>query len=84
MQIFLNDRMVSEEEAMVSVFDHGFLYGDGVYETMRAYDGKVFMLERHIERLGRSASLIGLHIPEPRTITDAVHAAMKANGLKSA
>lgn len=84
MQIFLNDRLVSEQEAVVSVFDHGFLYGDGIYETMRAYDGRVFMLERHIERLARSAALIRLHIPEPQMITDAVHAAMEANDLKSA
>ena len=84
MQIFLNDRMVPEQEAVVSVFDHGFLYGDGIYETMRAYDGKVFMLGRHIERLARSAALIRLHIPEPQMIMDAVYAAMAANGLKSA
>jgi branched-chain amino acid aminotransferase len=76
--------MVPEKEAVVSVFDHGFLYGDGVYETMRAYEGKVFMLARHIERLGRSASLIRLPVPEPHTIRDAVYAAMQANGLQSA
>ena len=84
MQIFLNDKLVPEHEAVVSVFDHGFLYGDGIYETMRAYDGKVFMLGRHIERHGRSAGLIRLHIPEPQVITEAVYAAMQANGLKSA
>jgi len=83
MQIFLNDRLVSEQEAVVSVFDHGFLYGDGIYETMRAYDGRVFMLGRHIERLARSAALIRLHIPEPQMITEAVHASMEANDLKS-
>ncbi len=84
MQIFLNDKLVPEHEAVVSVFDHGFLYGDGIYETMRAYDGTVFMLERHIERLDRSAGLIRLHIPEPQVITGAVYAALQANGLKSA
>lgn len=84
MQIFLNDRMVPEHEAVVSVFDHGFLYGDGIYETMRAYDGKVFMLGRHIERLGRSAGLIRLQIPEAQVITDAVYSALQANGLESA
>ena len=84
MQIFLNDRIVPEHEAVVSVFDHGFLYGDGIYETMRAYDGKVFMLGRHIERLDRSAGLIRLQIPEAQVITDAVYAALQANGLKSA
>jgi len=84
MQIFLNDRMVPEHEAVVSVFDHGFLYGDGIYETMRAYDGKVFMLGRHIERLGRSAGLIHLQIPEAQVITDAVYSALQANGLENA
>jgi branched-chain amino acid aminotransferase len=84
MQIFLNDRIVPEHEAMVSVFDHGFLYGDGIYETMRAYDGTVFMLDRHIERLNRSASLIQLTAPSPDIIRNAVYQTIRANGLKSA
>ncbi|MBI5076178.1 MAG: aminotransferase class IV [Nitrospirae bacterium] len=84
MQIFLNDRIVPEHEAVVSVFDHGFLYGDGIYETMRAYDGIVFMLDRHIGRLNRSASLIQLIVPSPDSIRSAVHETVRANGLKSA
>ena len=48
---------------MVSVFDHGFLYGDGVYETLRAYQRKIFLLRRHLARLSRSAELIGLPLP---------------------
>jgi len=83
MQIFLNDRIVPEHEALVSVFDHGFLYGDGIYETMRAYDGTVFMLDRHIGRLNRSASLIQLTVPSPEVIRDAVYETIRANGLKS-
>jgi len=83
MQIFLNDRIVPEHQAMVSVFDHGFLYGDGIYETMRAYDGIVFMLDRHIERLSRSASLIRLTIPSPDVIRAAVYETIRANDLKS-
>jgi branched-chain amino acid aminotransferase len=83
MQIFLNDRIVPEHEALVSVFDHGFLYGDGIYETMRAYDGIVFMLDRHIERLNRSASLIQLIVPSPDFIRNAVYETIRANGLKS-
>jgi branched-chain amino acid aminotransferase len=63
MWIFLNDRFVRKEDATVSVFDHGFLYGDGVYETLRAYGGRIFMLRRHLARLRRSASLIGLDVP---------------------
>jgi branched-chain amino acid aminotransferase len=84
MYIFLNDRMVPESDANVSVYDHGFLYGDGIYETMRAYKGIVFMIGRHIERLRRSASLIRLRLPEGRFIEDAVHRTLAANGLSEA
>lgn len=65
MWIFLNDRFVPREDALVSVFDHGFLYGDGIYETLRAYGGRIFMLTHHLARLQRSAKLIGLDIPIP-------------------
>ena len=63
MHVYLNGRLVPRAEAKVSVFDHGFLYGDGVYETMRSYDGVVFKLDEHLARLYRSASLIGLTLP---------------------
>jgi branched-chain amino acid aminotransferase len=63
MWIFLNDRFVEKEQARISVFDHGFLYGDGVYETLRAYQGRIFLLERHLSRLRRSCDLIGLVLP---------------------
>ena len=63
MWIFLNDRFVEKEQARISVFDHGFLYGDGVYETLRAYQGRIFLLERHLARLRRSCNLIGLALP---------------------
>jgi branched-chain amino acid aminotransferase len=63
MWIYLNDRFVKEEEAVVSVFDHGFLYGDGVYETIRSYGSRIFMRDLHLARLRRSADAIGLTIP---------------------
>jgi len=63
MFIYLNDRFVKEEEAVVSVFDHGFLYGDGVYETIRSYGNRIFMRDQHLARLRRSAEAIGLTIP---------------------
>jgi branched-chain amino acid aminotransferase len=63
MWIYLNNRFVQKDEARVSVLDHGFLYGDGVYETLRAYGGRVFMLRQHLERLERSARMIGLRLP---------------------
>lgn len=67
MWIFLNDTFVSEDQATISVFDHGFLYGDGVYETLRAYHGQFFLLERHLVRLRKSCQLIGLDSPMPDT-----------------
>lgn len=66
MWIYLNGRFVKQEEALISVYDHGFLYGDGVYETLRSYGSRLFMGPRHIERLFRSADAIGLTIPIPR------------------
>ncbi|WP_342348569.1 aminotransferase class IV [uncultured Nitrospira sp.] len=63
MWIFLNDQFVKKEQARISVFDHGFLYGDGVYETLRVYQGRIFLLERHLARLRRSCDLIGLVLP---------------------
>lgn len=64
MWIYLNDRFVDEKEACVSVFDHGFLYGDGVYETIRSYGPRIFMRDQHLSRLRRSADAIGLRIPD--------------------
>lgn len=77
--IYLNDRFVNEDEALVSVFDHGFLYGDGVYETIRSYGNKIFMREQHLTRLRRSADAIGLTIPE-RDWPSLLHEAMARNG----
>jgi branched-chain amino acid aminotransferase len=59
--VYLNGDFVSEEEAKISVFDRGFLYGDGLFETMRAYGGRVFMLDEHLSRLFHS--LDKLRIP---------------------
>ncbi len=63
MEIFLNGGFIQEEEAWVSVFDRGFLYGDGVFETLRVYNGKPFLLDRHLGRLAHS--LGGLYINDP-------------------
>src|SRR5680860_1419195 len=67
MQIYLDGEFVAEEEAKLSVFDHGLLYGDGVFEGIRAYNGRVFELEGHIKRLYDSAKAIALDIPMSRT-----------------
>ncbi|PYZ94040.1 branched-chain amino acid aminotransferase [Salipaludibacillus keqinensis] len=61
--IFLGGEFVKKEDAVVSVYDHGFLYGDGVFEGIRVYSGNVFKLEEHLNRLYESAQSIMLHIP---------------------
>jgi branched-chain amino acid aminotransferase len=83
--IYLNSRLVTKDRALISVFDHGFLYGDGIYETLRVYDGVVFMADEHIERLFRSASLIGLAIRKtPNEINNAIYRTIRANRQKEA
>ncbi len=85
MWIYLNDRFVDRKEAVVSVFDHGFLYGDGVYETLRAYGRRIFMLAQHLARLQRSAHLIGLELPIPeKDWPPLLNEAIQRNGLDEA
>lgn len=61
--IFLNDQYVKKEDAKISVYDHGFLYGDGVFEGIRVYSGNIFRMEEHMDRLYNSAKSILLTIP---------------------
>lgn len=84
MYIFLDGVIVPESQAVVSVYDHGFLYGDGVYETMRSYGGIVFMVRRHMDRLARSAALIRLKVPEAESLIEAVDQTLEANKLSDA
>jgi branched-chain amino acid aminotransferase len=85
MWVYLNDRFVPETDAVVSVFDHGFLYGDGVYETMRAYRGRVLLLAKHLGRLERSASRLHLALPVPiERVGDLVRASIERNRLQDA
>ena len=83
MWIYLDGKFVQKEEAKVSVFDHGLLYGDGVFEGIRAYHGKVFRLDAHIERLYDSAKTINL---KPSMTKEEMKAAiletMRKNGLR--
>jgi branched-chain amino acid aminotransferase len=82
MWIFLNDTFVRKEEAVVSVFDHGFLYGDGIYETLRSYGSRLFMCQQHVARLFRSAEAIGLTIPIQREQwPELLHESMARNDL---
>jgi len=59
----VNGRVFDQEHAVVSVFDHGFLYGEGVYETLRTYNGQPFLFERHMRRLRKSAEMLALAVP---------------------
>jgi len=63
LEIYLNGEFVPKDEAKVSVFDHGLLYGDGVFEGIRSYNGRVFRLDEHLQRLYDSAKVIRLTIP---------------------
>ena len=63
MKVFIDGKYHDEQDAKVSVFDHGLLYGDGVFEGIRAYNGRVFKLKEHIDRLFYSAKAILLDIP---------------------
>jgi branched-chain amino acid aminotransferase len=85
MMVYVNGRIVPKEEATISVFDHGFLYGDGVFEGIRAYDGVVFRLEQHIDRLLESARTIALDVPLTRDeLIDATLQTIAANNRRDA
>jgi len=81
--IFMNDRLVPEAEARISVFDHGLLYGDGVFEGLRSYAGRVFRLDAHLDRLWASARAICLEIPLAKeAMAQAVIDTLAANKLE--
>ena len=80
MSIWIDGRLVAPEQATVSVFDHGLLYGDGVFEGIRIYNRRVFRLEQHLDRLWDSAKAIALEIPMDRAaLVEALAATIKAN-----
>lgn len=85
MIVYLNGDYVPAEEARVSVFDRGFLYGDGIYETLRVYNGRVFKLDEHLARLERSAGMIRLGLPLGREgFAEAIETCLKENDLADA
>jgi branched-chain amino acid aminotransferase len=85
MKIYLNGQLVDKEKAVVSVFDHGLLYGDGVFEGIRAYNGRVFKLREHLDRLYNSARAIMLQITmSKKAMEEAVLSTLRANRLKDA
>ncbi len=80
--VSVNGRITSERDAVVPVFDHGFLYGEGVYEVCRSYRGRIFLLDRHLRRLRQSAQLIALDVPFDDTALGArIDQTMDAAGL---
>ncbi|MGB2998641.1 MAG: branched-chain-amino-acid transaminase [Phycisphaerae bacterium] len=84
-KVWLNGRLVSPEEAKISVFDHALLYGDGVFEGIRSYGGRLVRLEEHVRRLFDSANGIRLAIPlTPEEMGKAITETLEANGLKDA
>ena len=83
MKIYLDGTFVDSADAKVSVFDHGLLYGDGVFEGIRLYDGNIFRLEEHLERLEYSAKAILLDLPLTRAqFSEATCETCRQNGLK--
>jgi len=83
MKVYINGKFFDQADAKISVFDHGFLYGDGIFEGIRLYSGCVFRLEEHLERLEYSAKAILLDLPWTRKqISDATCESCRVNGLK--
>lgn len=82
LQIYISGKFYDKEDAKVSVYDHGLLYGDGVFEGMRSYSGKVFRMKEHIDRLYESANAICLSIPLSKSDMEAaVYETLTKNGL---
>ena len=80
--VYINGEFIPESEAKISVFDHGFLYGDGVFEGIRAYRGLVFKLREHLERLYDSAKFLRIEIPMSREeLMEAILETVRRNGL---
>lgn len=82
LKIYINGTLYDKEDAKISVYDHGFLYGDGVFEGMRIYGGKVFRLEEHLARLWNSAKAIWLEVPiSKEEMAKAVNDTLKINEI---
>ena len=85
MKIYINGRFIDRKEAKVSVFDHGFLYGDGAFEGIRSYNRRVFKLNEHMDRLYETAHTLMIDIPlTKKELVKAVVDTLKENGLKDA
>jgi len=82
--VYLNGEIISSDQAHIGIYDHGFLYGDGVFEGIRAYDGRVFKLDEHVRRLYNSALALAIDMPMPRAeFRDTILKTVRASGLRS-
>ncbi len=82
LKIWLDNKLVDETDAKISVFDHGLLYGDGVFEGIRIYNSRIFEFEAHIKRLYESAKVIRLEVPMSKSkLIRAVEKTVEANGV---
>ncbi|MBS1914566.1 MAG: aminotransferase class IV [Bacteroidetes bacterium] len=82
--IYLNGSLLDAEHARVSVFDRGLLYGDGIFETMRSYSGRIHLLGRHLQRLRDGAGVLGIPIPADDALVEAIGMLIDANGIAEA
>ncbi len=83
MWVYLKNRFVLEQKALISVFDRGFLYGDGIFETVRAYDGKIFLLSRHLDRLSNAARRLDIAIPKADHLASLLYETLDRNRLRN-
>jgi len=82
-KVFINGTLYDKQDARISVYDHGLLYGDGVFEGIRSYGGKIFRLDRHLDRLWNSAKAIWLQIPMTReALAEACRETLKASQIQ--
>jgi branched-chain amino acid aminotransferase len=83
LKIYINGELFDKEDAKISVYDHGLLYGDGVFEGIRSYGGKVFRMEEHLDRLWNSAKAIWLQIPTSKPdMAKAINDTLAVNGIQ--
>ncbi len=81
--VYINGKFVPQSEAKISVFDRGYLYGDGVFEGIRGYNGRIFRLDQHLERLYRGAKAIALEVPlTPEELKDVIIETVRRNELR--
>ena len=84
LQVYIDGKLLPKEEAKISIFDHGLLYGDGVFEGIRVYNKKVFLIQEHIDRLYESALAIRLEIPlSKEEMVEAINETVAANKIEN-